>query len=96
MDRIPEALRERLIQAGYDSVESLPNEKNDLRWNNVMTQCAFSDPELNKVINALFPAPAVPGFLFIRLTLMFHSFFLSFFLSSFLSFLLFLFLSFLL
>ena len=56
MDNIPEQLRQRLIQADYDRVSRLPNEKNDPRWNHVMTRCGFSDPELNKVINALFPA----------------------------------------
>jgi hypothetical protein len=61
MERIPEQLHQRLIQAGYDSVEALPNEKSDARWNNVMTRCGFNDPELNKVINALFPAPTPSG-----------------------------------
>jgi hypothetical protein len=43
MERIPEELRLRLIQAGYDSVDTLPNEKSDSRWMNVRTICGFSD-----------------------------------------------------
>jgi hypothetical protein len=61
MERIPQQLHQRLIQAGYDSVEALPNEKSDARWKDVRSDCHFSGPELNKVINALFPAPTPSG-----------------------------------
>jgi hypothetical protein len=61
MERIAGQLRQRLIQAGYDRIERLPNEKNDLRWNDVRSDCELSRPEMNEVINALFPAPAPSG-----------------------------------
>lgn len=49
MERIPEQLRQRLIQAGYDSIDVFPNNPESSRWNIVMTRCSFSDLELNIV-----------------------------------------------
>jgi hypothetical protein len=57
MERIPQDLRQRLIQAGYDTVDALPNVRDTEDWNNVRVNCGFTDPQLNRVKNALFPAP---------------------------------------
>jgi hypothetical protein len=68
---VGEQLRQRLIQAGYDRIERLPNEKNDPRWNDVRSDCELSRPEMNEVINALFPAPTPSCicFSFLRLSI---------------------------
>ena len=60
MENIPEQLRQRLIEAGYDRVERLPNVAVRTEWASVQNDCRFSNPDLNEVINALFPVPQ-PG-----------------------------------
>ena len=64
MERIPEQLRQRLVQDGYDRVERLPNIAVRTEWVDVKRDCGFSNPELNEVINALFPAPTPSGISF--------------------------------
>lgn len=66
MERIPEQLRRILIQAGYNRIEHLPNNPDSTRWNDVRNDCHFSRPEMNEVINALFPAPIPSGNSFIH------------------------------
>ena len=61
MERIPHELREKLAQAGYDSVEAFPNVASRSEWSHVQVDCGFTNPQLNKVINALFPAPNPSG-----------------------------------
>lgn len=64
MERIPEQLRQRLVQVGYDRIERLPNNAESSRWNDVRVDCGLSRPELKEVINALFPAPTPSGILY--------------------------------
>lgn len=58
---IPENLKERLIQAGYDSIDSFPFTPDSSRWEMVKQDCSFTNPDVNRVILALFPHTAPLG-----------------------------------
>ena len=63
MDRIPETLRQTLISNGYDQIDTLPNVPDLPRWAGVQTDCQLTGAQLNRIINALFPAPLPSGIL---------------------------------
>ena len=50
-----EDLRRRLVDAGYANTRRLPNTSDPTRWVNVANNCSFTDPELNEIINDVFP-----------------------------------------
>lgn len=41
MENIPEDLRQKLIQAGYNRVQRLPNIRETQDWNNVQANCGI-------------------------------------------------------
>jgi hypothetical protein len=55
MESIPEPIRGKLVAAGYDSFDKLPNNENVDRWNRVQTRCGLDDPELDQLLNIRFP-----------------------------------------
>ncbi len=55
METIPEPIRRKLIDSGYDSLDKLPNDKDVNRWNRVQTRCVLDDPEVDQVMNIRFP-----------------------------------------
>jgi hypothetical protein len=59
MEKIPENLKQCLIEMGYDAINKLPNNPDSTRWDKVQAECNFSTPQMNQVINALFP-PSTP------------------------------------
>jgi len=63
MERIAdEGIRERLVAAGYRSIEDLPNVAVLDRWTAVQNDCSpkLSNAELNRILNILFPPLAGP------------------------------------
>lgn len=53
-DSIPEPIRAKLIQGGYDSVDTLPSDTESRYWDSVKSDCGLTNPQINKVINAIF------------------------------------------
>lgn len=53
MERIPQLLKERLIAAGYDSIDSLPVTPDPSHWRFVKQDLGFTNPDLNRVIRAV-------------------------------------------
>lgn len=47
--------KEKLISKGYLKLSQLPNEKEDKRWEKMVDKEVLTDPEMNELINALFP-----------------------------------------
>mmetsp|Transcript_15463 Transcript_15463/g.22709 ORF Transcript_15463/g.22709 Transcript_15463/m.22709 type:complete len:192 (-) Transcript_15463:135-710(-) len=63
MERIADkGIRERLVAAGYRSIEDLPNVAVLDRWTAVQNDCSpkLSNAELNRILNILFPPLAGP------------------------------------
>ena len=52
---ISEDLLERLTAVGYTTRDTLPNVREKTQWADVAVDCNFSNPQLNRLINALFP-----------------------------------------
>ncbi len=55
MDNIPEDIRQRLATHGYTDIPSFPNNPNSVRWDIVKTECGLSNPDINRIISAIFP-----------------------------------------
>lgn len=47
--------KEKLIAKGYVKLSQLPNEKEDKRWDKFVEKGVLTDPEVNELINVLFP-----------------------------------------
>lgn len=45
-----------LVRNGYRAMKHFPNSAESPRWNELKTECGFSNAQRNQVINALFPA----------------------------------------
>lgn len=55
MQSIPEPIRGKLIAGKYDDVAKLPNDKDVNRWNRVQTRSGLDDPEVDQLMNIIFP-----------------------------------------
>lgn len=58
MNKIEKVTREKLEIAGYRIIDDLPNTSELSRWNNIQIDCNFSNPQLNRLINSVFPPKA--------------------------------------
>ncbi len=61
MENIPDELRQVLLNAGYNLRNTLPNNAESARWAGVKADCNLTNPQLNQIINALFPEPQPQG-----------------------------------
>jgi hypothetical protein len=52
---IPKPIRGKLVGAGYNSFDKLPNDKSMDRWRDVKTECGLTGPELTQLMNIIFP-----------------------------------------
>ena len=73
MDDIPAELKNKLIEQGFNNLNTLPNVRESGDWNAVRTACNFSIPQLMALKNHLFAAPGkhVPPILIIFIVLFF-------------------------
>ena len=71
MDRIPTTLRDSLTANGFVDRNDLPNVRDPMLWRDIREVCGFSIPELNNVINALFPVEGKSYYNFARFSLYF-------------------------
>ncbi len=61
MDNIPEGIRQRVATQGYTDIESLPVHRDSRHWDIVKTECGFSNPDINRIIFAIFPTDPHSG-----------------------------------
>eukprot|EP01038_Epipyxis_sp_PR26KG_P017366 gene17366-23987_t len=55
METIPEPIRVKLVEGGYDSFNKLPNNENVDRWNRVQNGCGLTNSEIDELMNIRFP-----------------------------------------
>jgi len=55
METIPEPIRVKLVEGGYDSLNKLPNNENVDRWNRVQNGCGLTNSEIDELMNIRFP-----------------------------------------
>ena len=57
MESIPEPIHGKIVGAGYDSFDKLPNDKVMDRWREVEIDFGLTGPELTQLMNIKFPVP---------------------------------------